>query len=171
MSDSIFDPNLFLDAQTTEVNEKRDLLPTENPASADGLYDAVVGEIKPAVGLISKGERVGQPWMQMIVPLKIQIPPQLQDKGLPAELTLTERPMIDLLPGSTLENGVIKGGVDNSKGKNNAQRIWRIATKMNEPGVPFSWRAMQGRIVRVRVKHEVYNDSIVEKIGGVFPVQ
>lgn len=169
MSDSLFDPNLFLDAQTTEVNEKRATIPVENPADSNGLYLAQIGEIKPAVGSISKGERVGQAWMQMIVPLKLQLPPEVQALGLSSEFQLTDRPMIDLTPGSVVENGVIKGGVDNSKGKNNAQRIYREATGMNKPGESFSWRSLQGKLVKVKLAHEMYQGNIVEKIAGIFP--
>ena len=34
MNASAFDPNVFLDAQQTEVNEKRPPIPTENPEAA-----------------------------------------------------------------------------------------------------------------------------------------
>ena len=49
---SAFDPQAFLDAQTSEVNERRIPLPTENPADENGLYTAVVGEIGTASGTI-----------------------------------------------------------------------------------------------------------------------
>ena len=77
--------------------------------------------------------------------------------------------MIDLTPGSVLVGGQIQGSVDNSKGKNNAQRIYREATGLNKPGEAFSWRMMQGKVVKVKVKHEDYQGNIVEKIAGVFP--
>ena len=54
---SQFDPNVFLDAQQNEVNEKRPALPTENPDDENGLYTAVVGEIKTDAGTIGKGDR------------------------------------------------------------------------------------------------------------------
>lgn len=157
---SVFDPSTFLDAVQTEVNEKRATIPADNPDSPDGLYMAQIGEIKTASGVIGKGERTGQPWLQMVVPLKLQLPPQVQALGLSAEFQLTDRPMIDLTP---------QGGIDNAKGKNNAQRIYRDATGLNKPGEPFAWRQMQGKTVKVRVQHELYNGNVVEKVGGVFP--
>jgi len=160
MNDSIFNPEAFLDAQQTEVNEKRATIPAENPASSDGLYMAIIGEIKTASGLIGKGDRLGQPWLQMLVPLKLQLPAEVQALGLPPEFQLTDRPMLDLTP---------QGGLDNSKGKNNAQRIYREATGLNKPGETFAWRMMQGRPVKVKVAHEMYQGSIVEKVAGVFP--
>jgi len=58
--------------------------------------------------------------------------------------------------------------VDNSKGKNNAQRIYREATGLNKPGEAFSWASMQGRPVKVKLAHEMYQGNIVEKVAGVF---
>ena len=157
---SIFDPNTFLDVVQTEVNEKRATIPADNPDASDGLYFAVIGEIKTASGIIGKGERTGQPWLQMVVPLKLQLPPQVQALGLSAEFQLTDRPMLDLTP---------QGSIDNAKGKNNAQRLYREATGLNKPGETFAWRQMQGMQVKVKVQHELYNGNVVEKVGGVFP--
>jgi len=157
---SVFDPNTFLDAVQTEVNEKRATIPADNPDSPDGLYLARVGEIKTASGVIGKGERTGQLWLQMVVPLKLQLPAQVQALGLSSEFQLTDRPMIDL---------TAQGGIDNAKGKNNAQRIYRDATGLNKPGEPFSWRQMEGKMVKVKVAHELYQGNVVEKVAGVFP--
>jgi hypothetical protein len=67
-----------------------------------------------------------------------------------------------------MPDGTISGGIDNSKGKNNGQRIYRDATGLNKPGEPFSWQQTQGRPVKVRIKHEMYNGNVVEKVAGVF---
>jgi hypothetical protein len=156
---SSFDPNVFLDAQITEANEKRPPLPAENPSSEDGLYLAVIGEIKTATGTIEKGERSGQPWVSMLVPLRIQVPQEVQALGINPELTLTDRVFLDLTP---------QGGLDNSKGKNRSQRVYRDACGMNKPGEPFAWRMLQGKTVRVKLTHELYDGAIQERIGGVF---
>lgn len=157
---SAFDPNVFLDAQTTEVNEKRPPLPAENPAADDGLYLAVIGEIKTASGQIEKGERAGQPWVSMLVPLRIQVPSEVQALGINPELTLTDRVFLDLTPQGTL---------DNSKGKNRAQRAYREACDMNKLGETFAWRMLQGRTVKVKLSHELYEGNIQERVSGVFP--
>lgn len=157
---SAFDPSIFLDAQTTEVNEKRPPIPVENPAAADGLYTAVIGEIKAESGTIGKGERVGQPWVSMIIPLRIQVPAEVQGLGLPPELTLTDRAFLDLTP---------QGAMDNSKGKNRQQRVYRDATDMNKPGEPFAWRMLTGRVVKVKITHEMYEGNLQERPSGVFP--
>lgn len=157
-----FDPNLFLDATVTEVNEKRPPLPTENPASSDGLYTAVIGEVKMNSGTYDKGERIGQPWLQAIVPLTIEVPQQVQDGlGLKLEkgtLQFTDRPFIDLTPQKT---------IDNSKGKNRGQKMYREAADLNKPGDTFSWRMLQGKVVKVQIGHEMYEGSIQERIKNV----
>jgi len=161
MSDtSAFDPNIFLDATTEEANEKRPLIPAENPDSEDGLYTAVIGEVKTDSGVIGKGDRTGEPWISIIIPLKLQFGPQVQEKGLPAEFQLTDRAFLDVTP---------EGSIDNAKGKNRAQRMYREATGLNVPGEPFSWRMVEGRIVKVKLAHELYNENIVEKVAQIFP--
>jgi len=158
---SVFDPNIFLDAQITEVNEKRPPIPTENPDDPNGLYTALIGEIKTDSGVIGKGDRIGQPWCSMVVPLKLQFPPAIQALGLPAEFQLTDRVFLDLTP---------QGSLDNSKGKNRGQKAYRDATGLNEPGTTFAWRMLTGRVVKVKVAHELYEGSIVERVAAILPV-
>jgi len=157
---SAFDPNVFLDAQQTETNEKRPPVPTENPDDSNGLYTAVIGEIKADSGTIGKGDRAGQPWISMVIPLRLQVPSAVQALGIPPELTITDRAFLDLTPS---------GGIDNSKGKNRQQRAYREATDLNKPGEPFAWRMLQGRVVKVKLAHELYNEQIQEKISAVLP--
>lgn len=157
---SAFDPAVFLDATTTEVNEKRPPIPTENPEDPNGLYTALIGEIKTDSGTIGKGDNAGKPWVSMIIPLRIQVPASVQGLGLPPELTLTDRAFLDLTP---------QGGLDNSKGKNRRQKDYRDATGMNNPGEAFAWRMLQGKVVKVRVTHEMYNDSIQERPAQILP--
>jgi len=157
---SVFDPNLFLDAQTDVANEKRAIIPVENPDSEDGLYMAVIGEIKTDSGTIGKGDRTGQPWISMIIPLKLQFGAKLQGLELPAEFQLTDRAFLDITPQGTL---------DNSKGKNRSQRMYRDATGLNVPGEPFAWRMLEGRPVKVKLAHELYEENIVEHVAQIFP--
>lgn len=152
---SQFDPLAFLSAQQNEVNEKRELVPA-------GWYTAYIGEIKPENvkhGQYATGDRAGNPWLQIRVPLKLQLAGAVPSLG--AEFTISDGVFIDLLP---------TGGVDNGKGRNNRQRIYREAAGMNTPGVPFSWAAMMGRPVKVEVIHKILDDGrIVENIGNVLP--
>ncbi len=156
-----FDPNQFLDAQQTEVNEKRPPLPVENPEAEDGLYIAQIGEIKTDSGTIGKGDRTGEPWVSVLVPLKIDVPPQLRDAlKLPPQLTLTDRVFLDLLPSGA--------GIDNAPGKNRGQKNYREATGMNVAGEAFAWRMLSGKVVKLKITHEMYQEAIQERIAGVF---
>lgn len=157
---SAFDPSVFLDAPVTEANEKRPNIPAENPDSPDGLYMAMIGEIKPDSGIIGKGENAGKPWASIVIPLKLQLPPQVQALGLPAEFQLTDRAFLDLTES---------GSIDNSKGKNRRQKDYRDATGTNKAGEVFTWRSLQGKAVKVKVVHELYEGNIVEKPGQILP--
>lgn len=153
---SAFDPAAFLATQQTEVNEERPRIPVD-------LYTAVIGELNPEkikTGTYGKGERIGQPWMSMPVPLKLQLPAEVQALGLPAEFQLTDNVFIDL---------TASGGIDNAKGRNTRQLEYRKATGTNNPGEPFSWLMLQGRPVKVQVKHEMYEGRIMEKVGVILP--
>lgn len=161
MSDSMFDPQVFLDAQVTEVNEKRPPLPVENPAREDGLYTAIIGEVKMNSGTIEKGDRAGQPWLQAIVPITIEVPPQIQEAlKLPKEVRLTDRPFIDLTPGGK--------GIDNSVGRNRAQKNYREALDLNKPGDVWAWRMATGRPVLVKIENHMYEGELQDGIAGVF---
>ena len=157
---SVFDPNVFLDATTTEVNEKRPPIPIENPDDPNGLYTAVIGEIKTDSGTIGKGDNAGKPWASMVIPLRIQLPPSIQGLGLPAEFTLTDRAFLDLTE---------QGSIDNGKGKNRRQREYRDATGTNVPGQPWAWRMLQGKVVKVKVTHEMYEGNIQERPAAILP--
>lgn len=154
-----FDPAAFLDAQVTEVNEKRPPLPVDNPASPDGCYMAVIGTPATQAGTIEKGDRAGQPWLSIAVPLKIDVPQQLQDAmKLPPQVTITDRVFVDLTP---------QGTIDNAPGRNRGQKRYRDALDLNKPGDVWSWRKVEGQVVKVKVTHEMYNNEPQERIGNV----
>jgi hypothetical protein len=144
---SVFDPQAFLDVQILDQNVKR-------PPINEGDYTATIGEVKTASGARDDGT----PWLQMIVPLAIDVPPDQQSRLGQPTITLTDRVFIDL---------TAQGTMDNSVGKNRGQRLYRDATDTNKPGEPFSWRMLQGRMVKVRVKHEMYEGEIQERVSGV----
>lgn len=157
---SAFDPNAFLNATQTEVNERRALLPDFNPESPDGLYLAQIGEVKTDSGIIEKGDNSGKPWVAILLPLKVDVPKQLQDSlKLPAQLTFTDRAFLDL---------TAEGGIDNAPGKNRAQKSYRDALDLNKPGEPFSWLMTQGRLLKVKLVWDEYKGNLSEKVQGVF---
>lgn len=156
---SAFDPNQFLNATVDTPNEKRPPLPVENPAATDGLYTAVIGEVKMAGGVSDKDPMKPRTWLQALVPLQIDVPQVLQESlKLRPQLTLTDRVFIDLTDSGT---------IDNAPGANRRQRAYREATNLNNTGDKFSWAMMQGRVVKVKVSHESFDEGIVERINGV----
>lgn len=163
MSDmSGFDPSVFLDAQVSETNTRRPPLPVANPASPDGLYTAIIGEVTMKSGTYEKGDRIGQPWLMAEIPLAIEVPQQVQDQlGIKLEkgtITLTDRAFIDLTPQKT---------IDNSPGKNRRQRTYRDALDLNKPGDVWSWRKATGQPVKVKVDQEMYQGEVQEKVGMI----
>jgi len=159
MSESAFDPNLLLQAQITEVNEKRPPLPVENPASQDGFYTATIDKLTPKTGTIGKGDRTGQPWMMVAVALKIDVPQQLQDAmRLPPVVTITDSCFLDLTP---------QGGMDNAPGRNGRQRQYREALDMNKAGDVWSWERAVGRPLKLQIKHKISDTTgdILEEVG------
>jgi len=154
-----FDPKQFLDAQVSEVNEKRQPLPTENPASPDGTYNSLMGEPTTDVGVIEKGERAGQPWISIAVQHKIEVPQQLQDSlKLQPVVVITDRVFLDLTPQKT---------IDNAPGRNRRQRLYREALDLNKAGDVWAWRKVVGQVVKVKIEHEMYQGEPQDRIGGL----
>lgn len=146
---SAFDPSTFLDAQIDTPDERRLPLP-------EGVYTAMIGE--PS---IKTGDKDGKPWASILIPLTIDVPQQVQEEQkLQAQLTLTHRGFMDLTP---------QGLMDNGPGKNRVRRLYREALGLNKPGEAFNWRMIQGKPVKVSVKHELYEGNIQERIDTVLP--
>jgi len=148
---SMFDPSTFLDATIEAPTEKRPPLPA-------GDYTAIIGEVKSRAWQGKKDPtKSGIAWD---VPLTLEIPADVQTQlGLTQPtITLTDSIMLDLTEGGT---------IDNSPGKNRGLRNYREALDMNKAGDVFSARKMTGQAIRVKVKHELYEDQIMERVGGV----
>lgn len=151
MNASVFDPQSFLDAQLTEPTEKRPPLPV-------GDYRAVVGEVS-ARQWTGKADptKTGIAWD---IPLTLEIPTEVQSAmGVTiSTLNVTDSIMLDLTAQGTIDNGV---------GKNRRLRSYREACNMNKPGDVFSAKKMQGQIILVKIKHDMWEDNILEKVAGV----
>lgn len=147
---SMFDPQAFLDVSIEDALEKREVLPI-------GDYLAVIGEVTARAWTGKKdATKSGIAWD---IPLVIDVPAELQaELELPATLTLKDSIMLDLTEGGT---------IDTSKGKNNRLRLYREATDTNRKGESFSARKLVGKIVTVKVNHEIYNEAPVERVQSV----
>jgi hypothetical protein len=148
---SVFDPASFLDATLTEPTIKRPPIPI-------GDYTAVIGEVK-ARAWQGKTDptRSGIAWD---VPLTVEVPPEIQTElGLTqATITLTDGIMLDLTDNGTIDNG---------PGRNRRLRMYRDAVDMNKPGDSFSARLMTGKVIKVKISHDVWEDQPVERVAGV----
>lgn len=150
---SQFDPSVFLDATIDTPLAKRKTLP-------EGEYLAQIGEVKSRAWQSRDGTKSG---IAYDVPLELQIPFEHQEELGYNHLNLTDSIMLDITPQGTIDIG---------PGKNGKLRTYREALDMNREGTKFSARLMQGQMIKVRVKHEPYEDSagetqLAERIKGV----
>jgi hypothetical protein len=154
-----FDPIAFLDMPIDQVLERRAPLPardyvaviqsinTRRWSSKDKYDDS--GNLKAGIAID--------------VELAVQIPQEIKEAaGLDKDsMVLKDSIMLDLNA---------QGGIDTSKGKNNALRRYREALDMNKPGETFKIAAMAGRMLLARVTHEEYpagSGNLLEKIGTI----
>lgn len=149
---SLFDPNSFLDATTTEQSTKRPPI----PAGSD------------LVATITK--IVSRAWTGKKDPTQSGIAIDLT-----LEFDLTQNPSVRQAVGvdkCTIVDGIMldltdAGAVDYSPGKNNKLRRYREALGLNVAGQQFSPRMMEGRLVRAKIKHEPYEGDLYDKVDSV----
>ena len=147
---SNFDPATFLNATITTPSEKADPLP-------EGDYIGVCGA--PEIRVVQGKKDPSKTYMFVDIPIILEVSPELQSSlGLPPTRQVTYSFGLDVTNQGTL---------DNSKGKNNGMRLLREALDMNKPGDAFSLAAVEGRPIRVALKHEFYNEQIQERVKGV----
>lgn len=150
MSDSTFNPDAFLDATTTEANTRRPPLPAGIDVS--GVIETVTA--RPWQGKADPSKS----GVALDLTIRIQVPmDQVATQGTDS-ITLRDGIMLDMNEG---------GQLDNSPGKNNRLRKYRDALGMNSAGTAFSPRAMIGRPLRVKIKHEEYEGELYDKVDSV----
>jgi hypothetical protein len=140
MNDSTFDPNKFLDAVTTDAATRR---PPLNPSIE---YRGTVGE--PKMRNVQGKKDPSKSYIFMDVPITIDL------TANPAEHKRVGQDKVTLVYGVSVD--VNETGLDWSPGKNTGLRLLREALNMNKPGEAFSIRNMEGRDLRVVVRHEEY---------------
>jgi hypothetical protein len=147
---STFDPMTFLDTTITEPSTKRSPL----PAGRD--FVGIIGEVKARTWQGKKDPT--QSGVVMDVPVEIDLTAYPDVQIGATKVTLTDGIMLDLTPGGT---------IDNSPGKNGKLRRYREALNMNKPGDSFSFRAMQGRTIKVKISHREYDGELFDQIDSV----
>lgn len=146
---SMFDPNQYLDMQTTESNDTK-VVPV--PV---GEYLAMVSEVK------------ARSWTSKSDPTKSGIALDLQWEIEDTNVkSLLDRDKVTVKQGIMLDM-TGSGGLDMGKGKNVGLGRVREATGLNTPGAPFAASMLTGRMAKVTVKHRVDGDTIYAEVSGV----
>ena len=146
---SQFDPQAFLDATLDAPLTKR-------PPIMPNSYSATIGEVKSRAWASRDGTKSG---IAYDVPLEVQLDPQEAGRIGQPTVIISDSIMLDLTED---------GKIDIAPGKNRKLRAYREATSLNVAGQSFNARMLQGRMVKVAVKHDSGDDGeVYERIGAV----
>lgn len=149
---SAFNPETYLDSTISEPTVRRPPL----PATRD--FVGVIGEIKSRAWQGKKDPT--QSGIAVDVPIEFDLSP------FPDLVAQIGQPKVTLMDGIMLDL-TSSGAIDNAPGKNSKLRRYREALDMNKPGDSFSFRAMQGRLIRAKIKHETFEGDVLDKIDSV----
>lgn len=145
----VFDAQQFLNITTDSPFTDRIPLPI-------GEYTALIGTVKPRTWVSKDGTKSG---VALDIPLVVDVPMDTQQScGLGPTTQLNDSAMIDLT-----ESGM---GFDFGPGKNRVLKDYREATDLNRPGEKFGLLMLQGKVIRIRITHDVYEGKPREKIAG-----
>jgi hypothetical protein len=156
---SSFDPASFLDATTNEALVRRPPLPV-------GDYIGTVGEPKSRSWTSNKPEAKVKSGIAVDLPVKIELSAVRHTMSAEAQKIFADVEFVQITAGIMLDLNDAKA-IDWGVGKNGALRRWREALGLNNPGETFSIRQMQGRQVRVKIKHRIYEGEAYDEIDSV----
>jgi hypothetical protein len=147
---SVFNPEAYLNATFTEPTKKA-------PPLAPQDYTGVLGQVTVKNGEKEK-DGITRKWVAYEIPITIQVPAD-QQPALPATVTRRWSIFLDLNDN---------GAIDTSVGKNRGLRQLREAVNKNNPGDIFSpGRDVEGKVVTVRIKAEIYQGEPSDQIDSV----
>ena len=145
----MFNPEQFLDQQFTEANDTK-LVPV--PV---GEYTAIAGEVKC------------RQWQSKADPSKsgltLDITWEIDD---PAVKELLGRDKVTVRQGIMLDL-TESGSMDMGKGRNVGLGRLREALNLNQPGQPFSFSMIPGRLAKVSVTHRIDGENIYAEVKSV----
>lgn len=144
-----FDPNTFLNQ---EYNEALDTKVIPCPV---GDYPAISEKVDVIPWQSRDGSKSG---------LKAQIIWDIQDENVKQ---ICQRDTVKVRQDIMLDLNETGNGLDMGKGKNIGLGRLREALDLNQPGAPFSFAAMQGRLATVNIKHRVDGEDIYAEVKGV----
>lgn len=136
---SIFNPESFLDATTTEELVRRPPL----PAGRD--FTSTLKGVKIRTWQGKKDPTKGGIVADVTHEFDLTAYPDVRTAlGGIDKVVITDGIMLDLTE---------QGNIDYSPGKNGKLRLYRDACGLNKAGEPFAIRMFEGRMVRTRIKH------------------
>lgn len=159
---SNFDPSSFLDATVEGASTARPPLP------AGGAFPATLGEPKMQRWANKEGTNAG---LKAVIPVEFDVaslPPNVQALFVVPEggeaikkIVISDDIMLDVIE--------INGNftIDMAPGKNGRLRQYREATNLNSQGQAFNIRMFQGRNILAKIKHDLYEGTIYDKIAAV----
>ncbi len=144
----LFDPQAFLDASVTEVNDTK-VIPV--PV---GEFVGIIDKVTPRQWQSKDGTQSG---------VALDIIWLIEDTEVKEflgrdEVKCKQGLMLDLTEA---------GGLDMSKGKNVGLGRLREAVGMNKPGMAFSFQNLPGQAAKVLVKHRLSEDDVFAEVKSV----
>jgi hypothetical protein len=148
----VFDPTLFLEVTVDSPFEDRIPLPI-------GEYTAMIGQIAARSWQSRDGTKSGVAWD---IPLVIDVPHEVQRTcNCGPTLKITDSAMLDIN-----ESG---NGFDMGPGRNRVLKDYREATNTNRPGDKFGAKVLEGKVIKVKITHDLWEGKVREKITGRLP--
>lgn len=145
----------FLNDETSQPSLRRPPLPV-------GDYVAVIGKpsVEPWVGKPGT-KNAGKTGHRAVISLTVEVPYDVrQALGIDmGSVTLSDSVFLDVDAA---------GRIDwNTPGKNGGLRRYREALDLNKPNDKFSLAVMEGKPIRVKISHRMWEGEAVEQIDGV----
>lgn len=147
MTTSVFDPAAFMNAQVTGAND------TQFRPCPVGEFPAVIDKVEPRQWTSKDGTKSG---------VALDVLWSIDSDTIRTELgrdkvIVKQGIMLDLLPSGALDLGT---------GKNiNLGRL-REAVNLNDPSQPFSFGMLPGKVAKVKIEHEMYNNAPMAKVSA-----
>jgi hypothetical protein len=144
----MFNPDTFLQGQTTEAND------TKKVPCPPGEFNAIAEKVEARPWQSKDGLKSGVA-LDITWSIDDQAAKEVTGKD---NVLVRQGLMLDLLDNGFLDMG---------KGKNIGLGRVREATGLNVPGQPFSPAMIQGRMAKVTVSHRVDGEDIFDEIKKV----
>lgn len=145
----MFNPDQFLDMQVTDANDTK-LVPV--PV---GEYTSVAESVNVRQWTSKKDPSMSGLTLEVVWAIDDSAVKELLGRD---KVTVKQGVMLDLNDAGSLDMG---------KGKNVSLGRLREALDLNQPGAPFAFTMIPGRVAKVAVSHRVDGENIYSEVKGV----